>query len=83
MTEEIPTFVPFPYTISYIVTSSIAIGMKCLFMPTLLPTALMGFGSVLEVFSVATLVGVGFVEETAAAGDESNTTDTTTRLLQS
>ena len=73
---------PFPYTISYIVTSSIAIGMKCLFMPTLLPTALMGFGSVLEVFSVATLVGVGFVEETAA-GDEANTTDTATRLLQS
>lgn len=82
-TEEIPTFVPFPFTISYVITTAIAGGMKCVFSPTLLPVAIMSFGSILEVFSAATLVAVGFVEDTTQTDtDTTNSTANASRLLQ-
>lgn len=54
--------IPFPYTIAYILLAAVCIGMKCLYPYTMLPSAIMSIGSVLEILSAVTLLIASFIE---------------------
>lgn len=54
--------IPFPYTIAYILMLGLCIGMKCIHPYTLLASAVMSFGSILEIFSAITFIIFAYVQ---------------------
>lgn len=59
---------PFPYCIAYVLVVGVAIGIKCLYEPTLIVSALLSLGSVIEVLAVWTLIIVAAVNGEVGAG---------------
>ena len=57
--------IPFPYSIAYCMIIIVCIAMKCLYSHTMLPSAVMSLGSLLEILSAVTFIIAAYIESAA------------------